>query len=155
MRLLAAALLATTLAACTGDATGARPADLVGLWARDEVQSGTVQLHTIESLELRAEGVYSWTTAVYGPGGREADGLLDTFTHGGDWAVRDGRLALRTLHGMGWRVESPGGYQADFVAEWSPRHRIRLDGDRLQLTYLPRPEESSVVRTLVFHRVYE
>ena len=67
--------------------------------------------------------------------------------------MRNGRLSLRTLHGMGWRVDVPGGYIADNVAEWSHRHRIELDGDLLQLTHLPRPEESSVARTLVYHRV--
>ena len=152
MRLLAAALLLATLAACSGDATGARPADLVGLWLREEVQSGTVELHTIEELELRAEGVFSWTTEVYGPGGREADGLVERISRGGDWEMRGDRLALRTLHGIGWRVDAPGGYQEDYAGQWDLRHRARLTGDRLHLTFLPEPENSSPRRTLEFQR---
>lgn len=153
MRSLVFLVAALLLASCSSDATGPRPAELGGTWHRSEAQpAGAAQLRTEEWLELAGDGRYTWTTEVYGPEGRAADGLVETFSSGGDWRIRGDRLALRTRFGMGWRVGT-GGYQADYILQWNQRQQVRLEGDLLHVTYLPRPEDSSVRGTVVFARV--
>lgn len=149
LRLLAALALATA-AGCADTATAVRPAELAATWHASA--SDPAPLTTHQWLELRPDGTFAWTTEVYGPGGRVEDGLLETLSQGGDWETRGERLALRTLWGVGWAVED-GASRADYAAAWDDRHRVRIEGGRLHLTFEPRPEDSSVRRTTVFERV--
>lgn len=145
-----AVLALASAAACADSPTAPRPGELAATWHASA--SDPAPLTTHQWLELRRDGTFVWTTEVYGPGGRAEDGLLETFSQGGDWDVRGDRLALRTLWGIGWTAGG-GAFQADYVAAWDDRHRVRIEGGRLHLTFEPRPEDSSVRRTTVFERV--
>ena len=143
---------ALLLAACDpGQATS--PEAVVGSWLSEDVQgSGYQTLQTKQWVDLLADGTYRWTTEVRGPAGRPDDRLIETYEHSGSWKIAGDRLALRTMTGMGWR-HGEGGYQADYAGEWNDQHRIEMDGDRMKLHYLTRPEQSILPYTLVFERI--
>jgi hypothetical protein len=145
---------ALLLAACDpGQVTS--PAAVVGSWRSVEAQgSGSQSLRTDHWVDLLADGTYQWTTQVSGTGGRPEDGLIETVEHSGSWKIAGNRLGLRPITGMGWR-HGQGGYQADYPGEWNYQRRIEVDGDRMELHYVTRPEQSILPYTLVFERMID
>jgi hypothetical protein len=145
---------ALLLAACDpGQATS--PDAVVGSWRAVEQQgSGSQSQRTEQQVDLLADGTYRWSIHVSGPAGRPEDGLIERFEHSGSWKIEGNRLGLLTMTGMGWR-RATGGYQADYVVEWNYQHRIEVDGDRMQLHYVTRPEQSILPYTLVFERMVD
>jgi hypothetical protein len=145
---------ALLLAACDpGQATS--PEAVVGGWRTVQQQgSGSQSLQTRQWLDLLADGTYRWSIHVSDPARPPQDALVETFEHSGSWKIEGGRLGLRTITGMGWR-RGTGGYQADYVGEWNYQHRIEVNGDRLQLHYTTRPEQSVLPYTLVFERMVD
>jgi hypothetical protein len=145
---------ALLLAACNpGGATS--PEAVVGSWRAVEQQgSGSQSLQTQQWVDLLADGTYRWTIVVGGPAGRPGDGLIETFEHSGSWKIVGGRLGLLTVTGRGWR---PGeaGYQVDYAGEWNYQHRVEVNGDRMELHYTTRPEQSVLPYTLVFERMVD
>lgn len=150
-RVRAAALAvaaALSLGACDADPSGP-PEALVGSWGTSQQQQG---LTINQRLELGADGRYLWVIEGYGPGGRPEDGLLESIRITGDWEVRFDRLALRETSGLHWR-QGVGESQLDFIGAWNTQRRVRLEGSRLSITYLPTPEQSITQYTIVFERL--
>lgn len=142
---------AVLLAACDpGRATS--PEAVVGSWLSAQLVSGSSSLHSEQRVDLRADGTYAWFVRISGPAGRPEDGLIETFEHSGSWKIAGGQLGLHTLSGMGWR-HGQGGYQADYAGEWNYQHRLKVEGVRMELHYVTRPEQSIAPYTLVFERV--
>ena len=144
---------ALLLAACNpGQATSPEAEALVGSWhAVEEQGTGSQALRTDQWLDLLADGTYRWTRQVSEPARPPQDAVVERFEHSGDWKIAGNRLGLRTMTGMGWR-RGQGGYQADYAAEWSYQHRIRVDGDRLELHSFY-PGQTTVPYMLVFERM--
>lgn len=145
---------ALLLAACDpGRATA--PEAVVGSWQAVEQQgSKAYSLQTQQWVELHADGTYRWTIHVSDPARPPQDALVERFEHSGSWKIQGGRLGLLTMTGMGWR-RGTGGYQADYVVEWNYQHRIEVEGDRMELHYITRPEQSILPYTLIFERVVD
>jgi hypothetical protein len=147
---------ALLLAACDpGQATGPKAEALVGSWQTMQQQgSGSRALRTEQWVDLLADGTYRWTIRVSDPARPAHEGVIEMFEHSGNWKIVGGRLGLRTLTGTGWRPDGSG-YQVDYAGEWNYQHRIEMDGGRLHLHYMTRPEQSILPYTLVFERMVD
>lgn len=144
---------ALLLASCDPGQATTSPEAAVGTWRAVEHQgSGSQARRTEQWLDLLADGTYRWSIHVSGPAGRPVDGVIETFDHSGSWKIVGSRLGLLAETGMGWR-HTQGGYQADYAGEWNYEYRVEVDGDRMKLHYLTRPEQSLLPYTLVFERM--
>jgi hypothetical protein len=138
------------LGACDGTPTGPLPEQLVGAWYRAIAPDDAPEEVTEFLLEFDPDRRFRWTVTVSGPAGREADGLIERITLLGDWRLRGERLGLRIVVGLGWKEGSD--YVADYVAEWRDGHTVRVEGDRLLLTFRAGSGAPEVPGTLEFHR---
>lgn len=144
--LAAAAVL--SLGACDSDPL--REESLVGAWAAIDAPQPNLILNYW--LELDEDGSFEYRTEMYGPNGRPSDNLLESVVILGDWEVRGDRLALRSETGIRWG-QGQGESQLDFAGTWDTQRRLRLRGDALSITYIPRPEQSISQYTLVYQRM--
>lgn len=144
--LAAAAVL--SLGACESDPL--RDESLVGAWAAVTAPQPEITLNYW--LELDDDGSFEYRTEMYGPGGRPLDNLLESVVILGDWEVREDRLALRAETGIRW-IPGQGEAQLDFAGTWDTQRRVRLQGDALSVTYIPRPEQSISEYTIVYQRM--
>lgn len=147
----ALALVATlALGACDGSPT-VSDAQIVGQWSAGVNQSA--QSHTNLLLDLRADGTYEWNILVYENGPPGTTTLVERFTHRGEWETRGSRLALRTTSGEAWNPV--GGEQTlDYEGVWDTRRRVRLEGDRLSVTFYAEPLQP-IGETIEFSRLYD
>lgn len=142
------AALAILLTGCDDGPT--TPESLTGNWLAVAAYPNGSRVE--DRLELTSDGRFVWTTVAFGAGGRTQDGMGSWFSRSGDWGVEGDRLALRTMSAMAWE-EGHGWSQLEYMPEWNRQHRLRLEGERLVLSEILRPEQSSLPRTYRFEHI--
>jgi hypothetical protein len=133
IRRLAAPLVLLLLAACDGD--GVSPRTLVGEWEFTTESSNVEWRRDEVRLELREDGGYVRTHAIFADDGRPGDGLRAYTAHHGTYVVQGDSLIAGISIVERWNnqmvVPEPLQENPGFGA--SERFRMQLTGDRLLL----------------------